>query len=188
MIEFGTLLRVLPEAPSGGGTAKELVVRAYQSITTAGLDSLQLPTSYADYQYLELVTADTNSGNTASATTRLSTAWLAVQPSSGANISVHDSDEAGSQQWLVWDRLSRTFTRGVQNDTSSNIRIKIHSARLYDGGIPGRDGTDGAKGDKGDKGDQGVAGAGAEFISATQAEFDARTDTTTLTKYYIVIG
>ncbi|MCY4584332.1 MAG: hypothetical protein OXE50_16285, partial [Chloroflexi bacterium] len=145
---------------SSGGTANQRVLRAVaRQTSTSGVTSLQLPTDYADFQYVEMIVSDPGSGtNTNTAhTVRIETAWLAAQNDADSpKLAVLDTDEAGSRQYLIWTPSTRTFSRGVQ--TGQTVRLRIQSARLYDEG----------RGEKGDKGDPGDPGSGADATARAQ--------------------
>ena len=119
---------------------RENVLRPVErQITTSGSESgvtnLVLPANYADYDYLELIVFDPGSDVNVTDTIRVRTAWLAAQTDAdAAKIGTLDNDEAGSRQWLLWTPSTRTLARGVQSDTSTNMRVRINSARLFDEG------------------------------------------------------
>ena len=126
------------------GESRELVVLAQQRVIdqNTGVENLQFPAEYPDYKNYEITVADSLQ---ILHTIRGTTSELDIQTDADAvKFAIVDNDESGSRQWLTWTPSTRTWGRGRQTDTP---RIKIVSARLYDGGPKGEKGNPGDKGD-----------------------------------------
>ena len=172
-------IRILDEAPEeGGGDAgvgRSLEVLADAvSTNSSGQTTLQWPSNWTDYENFEFVVGDNaNVGEIV----RGRTAFLALQNNT-YRIGVHDQNEAGSQQWVTWNPVSRTMAFGAQAGAAVATNPRFKSARLYEGG---------PKGDKGDAGDQGPAGTPGGVLTrmvANRAAYDAITSKDSNTLYY----
>ena len=121
---------------------RERILRDYEDqtgTTSTGVTSFVLPTDYADYEHLEIVTM--SAGNVADPV-RLSTAWMDLQTATGDNlpkIGVLDNAESGSRQWLTWTRSTRTLASAGQG----TVDVRIVSLKLYTIGDPADTGSSG---------------------------------------------
>ena len=148
-----------PTAAAADPARERVLIANARSTTSTGVATLQLPTDYTDFKYVEIVTGTTSETNSNAHDVKIiETAWLALQQDGdNVKIGILDQNEAGSGQWMTWTPTTRTFGFGTQGGTATNPRIK--AARLFDGGPKGEKGDQGDPGTDGSDGTNGLSGA-----------------------------
>ena len=141
-----TPLVVLAVVPSGGASTgspgREFVLQdaLRANADTAGVTTMQLPTDYQDYEYVEIVARNSGAGEPSRSTgaVTIPTTYLALQQDADNARFGIISDENGNQQWLDWTLSTRTFVAGAE-DGAASVVVRIVYARLYNSGITGVD-------------------------------------------------